>query len=154
MDTPQKPKRSRAMMDAQKRYYLKNRTAQLEKMKERARLRSAEQRELAMNDEKVLLERRAMMLDKYHTYMKNDKERRIKAWLDDPDISPAFKTFLIENVVPVKESIPRRFYKLLGTLNIAVKPIQEEPRDVIEHYGISDTADHYANSQAPGQETG
>ena len=106
MDTPQKPKRSRAMMDAQKRYYLKNRTAQLEKMKERARLRSAEQRELAMNDEKVLLERRAMMLDKYHTYMKNDKERRIKAWLDDPDISPAFKTFLIENVVPVKESIP------------------------------------------------
>ncbi len=152
MEVPKRVKRTPALMEAQKRYYLKNRATQLEKMRERAKLRNDEQRELAKNDENVLLERRAIMLEKYHAYMRNDKERRMTEWLSDPSITPVFKAFLKECVIPVKESIPRRFYKLLATLNIAVKPTEQEPRDVIEHYGAPSLADRYAISQAPGEE--
>lgn len=151
MDTPTKKPRKRtvALSEAQKRYYEKTRDTRLAQMRERAKERNAEEREACIDNPALLGERRKKFLDKYYAYQSSNTTKQIEAWKADPGVSPTFKSFLKENVEPVKELLPRKFFSTLSKLAIAVKPVPEVPINTIVYGGEEDTtADYYASSQA------
>lgn len=143
-------KRTVALSEAQKRYYDKTRDIRLAQMRERAKERNAEERNACINNPALLEERRKKFLDKYYAYQLSNTTKQIDGWKADPGICDTFKTFLKENVEPVKASLPRKFFSTLSKLAIAVKPVPEVPINTIVYGGSDDisTADHYANSQA------
>jgi len=144
---PEKKKRTKALSNAQKAYYERNREARLEQMKERAKQRTKEEKMACINDPDMLKVRRQQMLDKYYAYMMKDTENKIKAWQEDPKISKTFKAFLKENVEPVKTLLPRRFFAQLSKLSIAEKmPDTKPPVEVAN--GANSIAEQYAFSQS------
>lgn len=152
MDDSRTPKtaRSKAMSDTQKRYYERTRDVRLERMRERARERTAEIRAVCANDEGVLRERRAKFVEKYHKYVASKIDRTLKEWHDDSDISATFKAFLTECVEPVKKTLSQEFF---NTLSRCVIVAEKEPdlisnEDIESDGGNEDTsAEYYAYSQ-------
>jgi len=143
-------KRTVALSEAQKRYYEKHRDSRLAQMRERAKERNAEEREACIDNPELLEERRKKFLDKYYAYQMSNTTKQIDGWKADPGVCPTFKSFLKENVEPVKTLLPRKFFSTLSKLAIAVKPVPEVPTNTIVYGGAEDsisTADHYANSQ-------
>lgn len=99
-----------AQKDAMKRYYEKNRDKRKAEMSERAKARTEERRQFLLAHPEELKKEREKGVEKYYKTIENKQRRRIKEWLDDPKICPAFKAFLRENVMPVVDKgLPTKF---------------------------------------------
>jgi hypothetical protein len=110
-----------AQKNAQKRYYAKVRETRLVQMRERARERATEVREM-MDDPIVAEEVRLERIERYHRSVTNKKKKKVEEWLEDPGISEVFKSFLRQGVLPVIETLPKKFLDICWDYCAIVRP--------------------------------
>lgn len=146
--------RSKALSEAQKRYYERTRDSRLEQMRTRAKERNELIKQACNNDAQLAEERKRQFMEKYYTYVRNKTNATMKEWYDDPTITEEFKTFLRKCVEPNKGVCSRRFFNELRkcVTRVADIPVNTLVTTVVDGQGeyggaLTNTAEFYANSQ-------
>ena len=100
-----------AQKQASSRYYQKNRDRLLVVMRQRAKERAETDAIERAEDPKAVEEYREKLMEKYYRGQNKKKKEMIDLWLLDPDLTPTFKNFLRESVLPVIQDVPMSMLK-------------------------------------------